>query len=117
MWRVSCTEKALVNLRAAGQEIEKQLPGGKVKTKAKAEIIIQTAVRNKTKNTTSVSGLELFGIKLSEASKLFGKKFACGASVTKNPLGTEQIEMQVGPMPEHRRTAAGGKACKPACMA
>lgn len=40
------------------------------------------------------AGLDDFGVKLSEASKLFGKKFASGASITKNPLDKEQIEVQ-----------------------
>lgn len=39
-------------------------------------------------------GLEAFGVKLNEASKIFGKKFACGASVTKNASEKEQIEIQ-----------------------
>jgi len=38
-----------------------------------------------------------FNVKLSEASKAFGKKFACGCSVTKNATGEEQIDMQVRP--------------------
>ena len=33
-------------------------------------------------------------MKLSEASKLFGKKFASGASVVKNDSGKEQIDIQ-----------------------
>ena len=45
--------------------------------------------------TTTVTGLELFGIKLPEAAKAFGKKFACGCSVVKNAAGAEQIDMQV----------------------
>ena len=35
---------------------------------------------------------EAFGVKLGDAAKVFGKKFACGASVTKNPSEKEQIE-------------------------
>lgn len=77
-----------------GNEIEKRLPGGKVKKKQKAQVIVQTQVRQKNKSITTVTGLELFGVKLSDASKLFGKKFACGASVTKSPTGSEQIDMQ-----------------------
>eukprot|EP00958_Prasinococcus_capsulatus_P016334 scaffold1803_cov320-Prasinococcus_capsulatus_cf.AAC.4 len=34
------------------------------------------------------------GIKLSEASKLFGKKFASGSSIVKDPTGKEQIDVQ-----------------------
>ena len=40
------------------------------------------------------TGLERFGVKLAEASKLFGKKFAAGASITKSPLEQDQIEVQ-----------------------
>ncbi|XP_058111403.1 uncharacterized protein LOC131254711 [Magnolia sinica] len=42
----------------------------------KQEVIIEKAVRNKHKCVTIVKGLELFGVKLSEASKKLGKKFA-----------------------------------------
>ena len=41
-----------------------------------------------------IAGLERFGVKLGDASKLFGKKFAAGASITKNPQDIEQIEVQ-----------------------
>lgn len=50
--------------------------------------------RNKKKSITSVHGLDKFGVKLSEASKVFGKKFATGASVSKSAEGKEQIDMQ-----------------------
>mgnify|MGYP002633349966 CR=1 FL=1 len=39
-------------------------------------------------------GMDLFGVKLPEASKLLGKKFACGSSVTKTAEGKEQVEVQ-----------------------
>eukprot|EP00798_Chlamydomonas_sp_ICE-L_P014733 gene14733-20778_t len=77
-----------------GNEIEKQLPGGKVKKKQKAMVMIETSTRSKKKSITSVSGLSDFGIKLADASKIFGKKFAAGSSVTKTASGTEQIEIQ-----------------------
>jgi density-regulated protein len=79
---------------AQGNEIEKQLPGGKVKKKQKAHVVIETNVRNKKKCITTVTGLDSFGVKLSEASKLFGKKFASGASVVKTADGKEQIDIQ-----------------------
>jgi translation initiation factor 1 (eIF-1/SUI1) len=60
----------------------------------RTQVIIETNTRNKKKMITTVTGLDLFGVKLSEASKAFGKKFACGCSVTKSPTGTEQIDMQ-----------------------
>ncbi|XP_057966788.1 translation machinery-associated protein 22 [Malania oleifera] len=76
------------------QEEVKRLPGGKVKRKEKQEIIIEKVVRNKRKCITTVKGLELFGVKLSDASKKLGKKFATGASVVKGPTEKEQIDVQ-----------------------
>lgn len=34
------------------------------------------------------------GVKLPEASKMFGKRFACGSSVVKLPTGGEEINIQ-----------------------
>ncbi|KAG5012008.1 hypothetical protein JHK86_024269 [Glycine max] len=71
---------------APKQEEVKRLPGGKIKKKAcfdKQEVVIEKVVRNKRKCITTVKGLELFGVKLSDASKKLGKKFATGASVVK----------------------------------
>lgn len=72
----------------------KRLPGGKVKKKDKQEVVIEKVIRNKRKCITVVKGLELFGIKLSDASKKLGKKFATGASVVKGPTDKEQIDVQ-----------------------
>nr|CAB3475890.1 unnamed protein product [Digitaria exilis] len=68
---------------ASKPEEVKRLPGGKVKKKEKQEVVIEKIVRNKRKCVTVVKGLELFGVKLSDASKKLGKKFATGASVVK----------------------------------
>ncbi|GFY98467.1 translation initiation factor SUI1 family protein [Actinidia rufa] len=72
----------------------KRLPGGKIKKKERQEVIIEKVVRNKRKSITTVKGLELFGVKLSDASKKLGKKFATGASVVKGPTEKEQIDVQ-----------------------
>jgi len=56
--------------------------------------VVERATRNKRKCITSVQGLELFGVKLAEAAKKFGKKFACGASVVKDASNKEQIDVQ-----------------------
>lgn len=72
----------------------KCLPGGKIKKKDKKEVVIEKVVRNKRKCITTVKGLELFGVKLSDASKKLGKKFATGASVVKGPTEKEQIDVQ-----------------------
>ncbi|KAK6784457.1 hypothetical protein RDI58_017912 [Solanum bulbocastanum] len=91
----------------------KRLPGGKIKKKVrtfkdfscylkhanlsfkdKQEIIIEKVTRNKRKSITTIKGLELFGVKLSDASKKLGKKFATGASLVKGPTEKEQIDVQ-----------------------
>ncbi|KAM5547374.1 hypothetical protein ABKV19_001724 [Rosa sericea] len=76
------------------KEEVKRLPGGKVKKKEKLEVIIEKVTRNKRKCITTVKGLELFGVKLSDASKKLGKKFATGASVVKGPTEKDQIDVQ-----------------------
>ncbi|XP_019431124.1 PREDICTED: translation machinery-associated protein 22-like isoform X4 [Lupinus angustifolius] len=79
---------------ASKQEVVKRLPGGKIKKKDRQEVVIEKVVRNKRKCITTVKGLELFGIKLSDASKKLGKKFATGASVVKGPTEKDQIDVQ-----------------------
>ncbi|KAF3326875.1 translation machinery-associated protein 22 [Carex littledalei] len=79
---------------ASKQEEVKRLPGGKIKKKERPEVVIEKIVRNKRKCVTVVKGLELFGVKLSDASKKLGKKFATGASVVKGPTDKEQIDVQ-----------------------
>lgn len=59
------------------------------------QVVLERNTRNKKKCITTVSGLDAFGVKLGEASKLFGKKFASGASVVKNAEGKEHIDVQV----------------------
>ena len=65
--------------------MEKKLPGGKTKKKEKnaKAVTITRSTRNRRKMITTVSGLHYFDVKNAEAAKLFGKKFACGASVSK----------------------------------
>lgn len=117
-------EGAAANLSLADKEaddVEKRLPGGKVKKKTKPEIVLEVATRSKKKSVTTIlgklqllshtaraacyqrpavhdaivrAGLDTFGVKLPEASKLFGKKFASGASITKSPTDKDQIEVQ-----------------------
>lgn len=87
-------EKLSVEATPKEGEVIKKLPGGKVKKKEKPEVVIERSVRNKKKCITTVSGLETFGIKNAEAAKVFGKKFACGSSVTKNAMEKEQIDIQ-----------------------
>ena len=58
-------------------------------------MILDRNTRNKKKCVTTVYGLDGFGIKLSDAAKLFAKKYAGGAAVTKTPTDKEQIDVQV----------------------
>ena len=72
---------------------EKKEKSGKKKKDKKPEIVLERSVRNKRKCITTVKGLDQFGVKLGEAAKLMGKKFACGASVVKEAMG-ETIDIQ-----------------------
>lgn len=78
----------------SSQPIMKLMPGGKVKRAPQKEVVLERNVRNKKKCVTTVKGLDLFGVKLSDAAKKFGKKFACGASVVKDATGKEEIDVQ-----------------------
>jgi len=70
------------------------MPGGKVKKPEKPKIHISRIQRNKKKHVTVVIGMEKFGIKLSDASKVFAKKFSCGSSVVKGTNGEDEIDVQ-----------------------
>jgi len=76
---------------------KRQKRGGKGMVKAKKkeaevekQIILSIAPRGKKKNVTVVQGLKTCGIDLKVASKFFGQKFACGASIT----GDDEIVIQ-----------------------
>ena len=97
---------AALGLDAASTEDDKgekkrQTRGGKgmvkAKKKAAAEaanaekaVLLSIAPRGKKKSVTVVQGLATFGIDLKVASKFFGQKFACGASIT----GDDEIVIQ-----------------------
>ena len=74
---------------AADEKVKK-----KKKSKNDKEIVITRAQRQRKKCITTVEGLDLFGVKLADAAKVFGKKYACGASVVKNPSLKDQIDIQ-----------------------
>ncbi|KYQ99940.1 density-regulated protein [Tieghemostelium lacteum] len=56
-------------------------------------IVIEVNQRNKRKHVTKIIGLDSYGIKLSDATKVMAKKFSCGCSVVKSPTG-EEIDIQ-----------------------
>eukprot|EP00210_Caulerpa_lentillifera_P005453 g5214.t1 len=69
--------------------------GRKGPKKKQAEVVLETTTRSKKKSITSIHGLDAFDVKLNEAAKACGKKFASGASVNKSASGKEQIDIQV----------------------
>jgi len=83
---------------ASKKQSEKELPGGK-KTKEKtAKIVIKVEKRQGKKKTTTIVGLDLFGVKLDAAAKIFKKKFACGSAAVKgNPGQPDCVEIQGDP--------------------
>merc|ERR1712079_106740 len=66
---------------------EKILPGGKKKRESSPRVKIRKLTRSGRKCVTSVTGLELFDVKLDAVAKLFKKKFSCGCSVVKGENG------------------------------
>jgi translation initiation factor 1 (eIF-1/SUI1) len=97
-----------MQVSVAACELMAWQPCAQVKKKEKPEVLIERSVRNKRKCITTVKGLELFGVKLADAAKVFGKKFACGASVVKGAV-CEAIDIQassVGFTPVARTHAA-----------
>eukprot|EP01114_Cavostelium_apophysatum_P022397 TRINITY_DN808_c0_g1_i1.p1 TRINITY_DN808_c0_g1~~TRINITY_DN808_c0_g1_i1.p1 ORF type:complete len:208 (+),score=51.80 TRINITY_DN808_c0_g1_i1:26-625(+) len=76
------------------KEGDVQLPGGKVKKQEKPMVRLSRVQRNKKKHITVVMGLEKFGIKLTDASKVFAKRFSCGSAVIKMDAGGEEIDVQ-----------------------
>ena len=63
-----------------GGELKAKTTKTKKKDKPR-EVVIEKGVRNKKKCITTVRGLEIFGIKLAEASKKLGKKVRCIRSI------------------------------------
>ena len=81
---------------APAAEGEEKKEGGKKKKEKKAKgVTITRTTRNKKKTITNVAGLEHYPeVKIAECAKTLGKKFACGASVTKGPTGKDEIDVQ-----------------------
>ena len=90
----SVSDKPPVDAPAAEGEEKKE--GGKKKKEKKAKgVTITRTTRNKKKTITNVAGLEHYPeVKIAECAKTLGKKFACGASVTKGPTGKDEIDVQ-----------------------
>ncbi|KAH0608023.1 uncharacterized protein H6S33_002075 [Morchella sextelata] len=95
------TVDALARAEKAEQAAEKKA----IKETAKAErelakklsskIVLKRVERAKRKHVIVVTGLEAFGLDLKKVAKDFGKKFACGSSVTKGAAaGQDEIVVQ-----------------------
>mmetsp|Transcript_23311 Transcript_23311/g.69806 ORF Transcript_23311/g.69806 Transcript_23311/m.69806 type:complete len:270 (+) Transcript_23311:159-968(+) len=72
--------------------------GGIIRKKEVAEdkqrVTMCKEVRSKKKAVTVVEGLETLGVKLKDAAKLFGKKFAASSSVKEKDTGGLEIVIQ-----------------------
>lgn len=80
--------------RHGGAALPNRKKGGKNKGGGATEVTIELVKRNKRRNVTIVIGLDSFDVKIKQAAKALGKKFACGASVNKMPTGGQCIEIQ-----------------------
>uniref|UniRef100_A0A7S3LI75 SUI1 domain-containing protein n=1 Tax=Aplanochytrium stocchinoi TaxID=215587 RepID=A0A7S3LI75_9STRA len=74
-------------------------PNKNIKSKKKGKdqdgmVTIERVSRSKRKFITVVAGLDMFDVKLKEAAKKLGKRFACSASVNKLPGGGQSIDIQ-----------------------
>ncbi|KAJ3279906.1 Translation machinery-associated protein 22 [Borealophlyctis nickersoniae] len=62
--------------------------------KMSSTVVVKRVERTKRKCVVTITGLENFDVDLKKAAKLCATKFACGASVTKNPQGQDEIVVQ-----------------------
>ncbi|KAI5849020.1 translation initiation factor SUI1 [Tricharina praecox] len=83
--------EAAASKRADKEEIKAEREAQK---KASSRITLKRVERTKRKHVIIVTGLETFGLDLKKVAKDFGKKFACGSSVTKNAAGQDEIVVQ-----------------------
>lgn len=89
-------EKAAKAEEAASKRAEKEAAKAEREAakKASSRVILKRVERTKRKHVIVVSGLETFGLDLKKVAKDFGKKFACGSSVTKSASGQDEIVVQ-----------------------
>ncbi|KAG1173286.1 hypothetical protein G6F70_005945 [Rhizopus microsporus] len=65
-----------------------------IKKKMASRVLIKRNERNKRKCVTTIHGLDIFGVDLKKAAKMFANRFACGSSVAKNNQGQDEIVVQ-----------------------
>ncbi|CAD6585335.1 MAG: Translation machinery-associated protein 22 [Tremellales sp. Tagirdzhanova-0007] len=86
-------EKLEADAVKAERKAEKKAEA-EAKKKEAAKITIKRSERTKRKHATHVHGLDLFGVDLKKAAKMFAGKFATGSSVSKNLQGEDEIVVQ-----------------------
>ncbi|KAG2193466.1 hypothetical protein INT46_007734 [Mucor plumbeus] len=64
------------------------------KKKMASRVLIKRIERTKRKCVTTIYGLDIFGVDLKKAAKMFANRFACGSSVAKNNQGQDEIVVQ-----------------------
>jgi density-regulated protein DRP1 len=93
---VQAKEKAAKAEAAAEKRAEKETAKAEREAtkKASSRVILKRVERTKRKHVLVVTGLEAFGLDLKKVAKDFGKRFACGSSVTKSASGQDEIVIQ-----------------------
>lgn len=90
----------LKEVASSGEEKKKKSKrgGGVIRKKEisadKQKVVVYTEARSRKKTVTVVEGLETVGIKLKDAAKLFGRKFASSSSVKDKDTGGTEIVIQ-----------------------
>ncbi|ORZ31673.1 mitochondrial translation initiation factor [Catenaria anguillulae PL171] len=82
----------------ASDKLERKLEAAAEK-KRKTQVLIKTEKRKGKKVVTVITGLDVFGVDLKAASKLFAQKFATGSSVGKSAEGMGEVVIQ-GEVPD-----------------
>lgn len=93
---VEAKEKAAKAEAAAEKRAEKETAKAEreAEKKAASRVVLKRVERTKRKHVIVVTGLDTFGLDLKKVAKDFGKKFACGSSVTKSSAGQDEIVVQ-----------------------
>lgn len=86
------------HLKEVAETKKSKRGGGVIKKKEVAEdkqrVVFYTEVRSRKKTVTVVEGLETLSVKLKDAAKVFGRKFACSSSVKDKDSGGQEIVIQ-----------------------
>ncbi|KAI9188711.1 Translation machinery-associated protein 22 [Blastocladiella emersonii ATCC 22665] len=95
------TEEAVAGLtltpaakpKDASAKLERKLEA-EAEKKRKTQVLIKTEKRKGKKMVTVIVGLDVFGVDLKAASKLFSQKFATGSSAGRSAEGLGEIVIQ-----------------------